>query len=205
MKLVLFVEGRTEKKVLGDFLKSWLDPRLSRPVGIKIVRSEGWSDYYDEIATRVSLNLSGKAGADVVAGIGLLDLFGPTFYPSHIRTADERYAWGKQHLEQRVGHPKFRQHFAVHETEAWLLAHPDLPVKAALPGKCAHPERVNFDEPPARLLTRLYRDKLRRPYKKVIDGSNLFQTLAPDPVTERCPYLKRMLEEMLALARDAGL
>lgn len=203
MKFVLFVEGHTEK-VLGSFLKRWLDPRLSRPVGIKIVRSEGWNDYYGEIRTRVSLNLSGKAGADVIAGIGLLDLFGLT-YPGHAGTVEARYAWARKDLEQRVDHPKFRQHFAVHETEAWLLAHPDLPVKNALPGKCAHPERVNFDDPPARLLSRLYKEKLGKPYKKVIDGSNLFQTLAPEPVTEKCPYLKWMLEEMLALAKDAGL
>jgi hypothetical protein len=202
VKLVLFVEGHTEKRVLGDFLKRWLDPRLSRPVGIKIVRFEGWSDYHEEIATKVSLNLSGKAGADVVAGIGLLDLFGPDFYPGHAKTANERYAWAKQHLEQKVEHPRFRQHFAVHETEAWLLAHPELPreVRTALPGKCAYPEKVNFDEPPAKLLGRLYRDKLGRSYKKVIDGSNLFQTLAPDSVVEKCPYLRRMLDDMLELA-----
>jgi hypothetical protein len=30
MKFVLFVEGYTEKKALPEFLKRWLDPRLSQ-------------------------------------------------------------------------------------------------------------------------------------------------------------------------------
>ncbi len=41
MKFVLFVEGHTEKAAVGPFLKRWLDPQLSSPVGIKTVRFEG--------------------------------------------------------------------------------------------------------------------------------------------------------------------
>ncbi|WP_104984498.1 DUF4276 family protein [Sorangium cellulosum] len=73
-------------------------------------------------------------------------------------------------------------------------------VRAALPGKCAHPETVNFDTPPAKLLERLYRDKLKRGYKKVIDGTNLFRALDPDVAYGKCPYLKLLLDDMLALA-----
>lgn len=70
MKIVLFVEGHTEKLALPSFFKRWLDPQLPQPIGIKTVRFEGWRDYYDEIGKKVSLNLSGKAGADVVGAIG---------------------------------------------------------------------------------------------------------------------------------------
>ena len=58
MKFVLFVEGHTEKKVVPGFLKSWLDPKLSQPVGIKNVRFEGWHDYVDGIAKKVALNIA---------------------------------------------------------------------------------------------------------------------------------------------------
>ncbi|HVR98637.1 MAG TPA: DUF4276 family protein [Thermoanaerobaculia bacterium] len=207
MKFILFVEGHTEKKTLPEFLRRWLDARLPQRVGLKIVRFEGLRDYYKDIPKKVALNLSGKAGADVIAGIGLLDLYGPAFYPSHLKTADERYIWAKTHLEERVDHPRFRQHFAVHETEAWLLSQPEnLPpeIRKALPGKCSKPETVNFDEPPAKLLDRLHREKLRRPYRKVIDGVNLFQDLSPDRASERCPYLKGLLEDMLSLAQAAS-
>ena len=76
MKIVLFVEGHTEKKALPEFLKLWLDSRLSARIGIKTVRFEGWSEYYRDIAKKVHFNLSGKAGADVVGAVGLLDLYG---------------------------------------------------------------------------------------------------------------------------------
>ncbi len=207
MRFVLFVEGYTEKKVLPEFLKRWLDVRLPQRVGVNMVRFEGCRDYYEGISKKVALNLSGKAGADVIAGIGLLDLYGPEFYPPHLKTAAKRYAWAKDHLEERVGHPRFRQHFAVHETEAWLLSQPEIlppEVKKALPGRSAKPETVNFDEPPAKLLDRLHREKLHRPYRKVIDGVSLFQSLSPDRAAERCPYLRSLLEDMLSLAKAAS-
>jgi hypothetical protein len=83
MKLVLFVEGVTERKGLPEFLKRWLDPKLSRPIGIKVVQFQGSPAYYEEIATRVDLALSGKGAADVVAAIGLLAARGR----SHFREA----------------------------------------------------------------------------------------------------------------------
>lgn len=207
MKFVLFVEGVTERKGLPEFLKRWLDPRLPAPIGIKPVKFQGSPDYYKEITTRVDLALSGKAGADVVAAIGLLDLYGLSFCPPDLKTVEARKDWAKDDLEKKVGHPRFRQHFAVHETEAWLLAHPEnLPpeVKRALPGKAARPESVNFHEPPAKLLARLYQEKLGRGYKKVIDGTNLFQSLSPDRAYEKCPALKALLDDMLTLAKQAA-
>lgn len=205
MKIVLFVEGHTEKKALPDFLKRWLDPQLPQPIGIAVVRFEGWHDYVDDIAKKVELNLSGKTGADKVGAIGLLDLYGPTFYPSHAVSVAERYAWAKQDLEKKVAHPRFRQHFAVHETEAWLLSQSGLlpsAINSALPGRCAQPETVNFNEPPAKLLDRLYREKQRTGYKKVTDGANLFKKLSPDVARAKCPYLKCLLDDMLTLARE---
>jgi hypothetical protein len=72
-----------------------------------------------------------------------------------------------------------------------------------LPGPCAKPETVNFDQPPAKLLDRLYRNKLNRGYRKTIDGADLFQRLSPDKARNKCPYLKKLLDQMLALAKDA--
>lgn len=184
MKIVLFVEGHTEKMALPEFLRRWLDSQnLPNRVGIKTVRFEGWSEYARDISKKVGFHLSGKTGADVVGAIGLLDLYGPTIYPADKKTAADRYTWGKAHFEKAVGNPRFRQHFATHETEAWLLSDPSIMPKeiaSALPGKAAKPETVNFDEPPAKLLERLYREKLRKSYKKVIDGANLFADLKPE-------------------------
>jgi hypothetical protein len=205
MKFVLFVEGRTER-VFQPFFKRYLDPRLAKPVGIKIVRFAGWSDYTKEIKKKVDLNLSGLAGKEVVAGIGILDLYGPGFYPKEKQTVKDRYHWAKEHLEDEVDNPRFYQHFAVHETEAWILADPMIlppAVKKALPGRSARPETVNFDEPPAKLLHQLYREKLKRKYKKTTDGAVLFEKLSPDTAGSKCPYLQKLLDQMLELAKEA--
>ncbi len=63
---------------------------------------------------------------------------------------------------------------------------------------------MNFDEPPGKLLGRLYQEKLGRSYKKVIDGTNLFQSLSPDRAYEKCPALKALLDDMLSLAKQAA-
>jgi len=204
MKYVLFVEGRTEKQALRDFLRRWLDPQLPKHVGIRVVRFDGWRDYLNHIKKKVALNLSGDAGVDVIAGIGLLDLYGPTFYPDGVSAVARRYIWGKKHIEEKVKHQKFRQYFAVHETEAWLLSDAGIlpsQVAGALPGNL-NPEAVNFIEPPSKLLARLYQSKLNTTYKKVTDGANLFQALKPDLAYEKCPYLKQLLDDLLTLARS---
>jgi len=208
MKFVLFVEGHTEKKSLPEFLKRWLDPLLSQRVGIKIVRFDGWSDYVRETPKKARLYLDGPDRGDIVAVIGLLDLYGPTFYPENMTNAKERYDWAKRDLERQVDRPKFRQFFAVHECEAWLLSQGEvfpMEIKKALPGRCAQPETVNFNEPPKKLLQKLYKEKLQTSYKEVTHGAELFSELDPKAAVDKCPRLGEMLNEMLTLAQAAGL
>jgi hypothetical protein len=145
----------------------------------------------------------------VIAGIGLLDLYGldsALNFPAGIVSAQQRWDWGKQVLEAWVGHPNFRQYFAVHEIEAWLLADKDIfptKVRRDLTTGSNAPEQVNFDNPPAQLVSRAYRDRLGRRYQKAVDGPSLFASLEPDRACKKCPYLRSMLEEMLALANQA--
>jgi hypothetical protein len=205
MKFVLFIEGHTEK-ALPEFLKRWLDPRLAKPVGIKTVRFDGWQELVKDSPKKAAMHLEGPDKDDIIAVIALIDLYGPTFYPDNMKTADERCNWAKNELEKKVGHPKFYQFFAVHETEAWLLSAPDLfpmEVKTALPAKAANPEKVNFDEPPAKLLERLYDLKTDRRYKKVTHGKELFSRLDPNVAYGKCPRLRELLEKMLELAEGA--
>ena len=203
MKFILFVEGHTEDKALPAFLKRWLDARLPQPVGIKPVRFEGWAELNREVKRKAHLYFNSPKASDLIAVISLLDLYGPTFYPAHLTTATERYDRAKEAIEREVAHPKFRHFFSVHETEAWLLSQPELfpsAVSDGFPGRVSQPETVNFDEPPAKLLNRLYRDKLRRTYKKVTHGKELFDKLDSEIAYSKCPRLKEMLDEMLRLA-----
>ena len=170
MRFVLFVEGHTEKKGIGGFLKRYLDPpRLRQPVGIKVIRFEGWSDLVKDLPQHARLHLDDDEHRDKTIGlIALLDLYGPTFYPSHARSAGQRAEWAKKHFESEVNHPRFRMFFAVHEVEAWFLSNPALfpgKLAGALKAKARKPEDVNFDHPPKVLLKKLYREKMKREYR----------------------------------------
>lgn len=206
MKFVLFIEGYTERAV-PKFLKRWLDTRLAQPVGIQAVRFDGWAEMVKDAPLKARLYLNAPK-QDVIAVIALLDLYGLVLpYPPDRTTAADRYGWAKTHLEGKVNHPKFRQHFAVHETEAWLLSQSAIfpqEIRAGLAGKTQHPEAVNLDEPPAKLLDRVYQSKTGRHYKKVTNGEELFAKLDPAVAHEKCPRLKDLLDEMQKLAGDAG-
>jgi hypothetical protein len=204
MKFILFVEGYTEKIALPQFLKKWLDPKLPNPIGIRTVRFEGWPELVKDAPLKAKMHLNGPAKDDIIAVISILDLYGPTFYPSNLTGCKERYDWGKKYIEKKVNHPHFFQFFAVHEVESWLLSEPDIfpvEINRAFPAKIKHPETVNLVEPPAKLLERLYPLHVKRSYKKVVNGKELFGKLDPGIAYKKCPKLQELLDKMLELAK----
>lgn len=206
MKFVLFVEGQTEQKTIGSFLKRWLDSRLSQPVGIKSVRFDGWPELIRKMPKKASMYLEGPDSKDIIAVIGLLDLYGPTFYPDSAATAQEKLAWGRKELEGKVENKRFKMFFAVHEFEAWLLSQPNVfttNVAKSLETKSERPEDINFDNPPSKLLESLYKQQTKRNYKKIVDGNRLFAKLDPELTAKKCPELRNMLESMLEMAKKA--
>ena len=209
MKFILMVEGYTEKEGLSPLFRKWLNPRLSQPVRIKIDRSEGCDEFIRQAARKAKKHIGDPQNADLIGIIGLLDLYGPQkFYPPEKRIVHDRYRWGKQHFEDQVSDPRFRMFFAVHEVEAWLLSDPSLfapEVARAFPGKIRQPEEVNFDEHPSILINKIYRERLHAEYKKRAKGRELLEKLDPNLVYARCPYFAQMLDEMLRMAKDAGL
>ena len=206
MRFVILCEGKTERDVLGDLLRKWLNPRVKERIGFTCPNLEGWQNVVAEAQKKARLYFAEK---DVLGVISLIDLYGPDkarFYPQHIKTASERYKWGIEHMQKEVGHERYRHHFAVHEVEAWLLSQPEhLPpaVSNKLPGKAAKPESVNFDEPPAKLLKRLYREALQKEYLKISDGHKLFSKLDPEIVYRKCPAFKALADDLLALCPPA--
>ena len=207
MKYIVFVEGDVEKRVLSPFLRQWLDTGTTRRVGVQVFRFQGVSEFTKKVPDAARRHLAGPKQGEIIAAIGVLDLYGVDYYPSWLSSVDERYDWLCEYFRKEVNHTKFRMYCAVHELEAWILSQPQLlppPVRRALPGRVQDPEEINFDEPPSKLLRRLYREKLQTGYKKTVDGTNLFAKLDPVGARDRCPYLRSMLDEMLDLATAAG-
>jgi hypothetical protein len=206
MKFILFVEGYVERNVIAQFLKRWLDPKLEQDVGIKTVRFEGWPEMFKEISKKAQKYLEGPDEQDIVSVIGLLDLYGPTFYPPDKVAVQERFDWAKSEIESKVNHERFSMFFAVHEIEAWLLSQPDIfpkDIQKYLKKESKSPESVDFDEPPAKFLDKIFMKETKRGYKKTVHGSQYFNKLDPDVAYSKCPYLKKMLDYMLEAAQKS--
>ena len=197
----MLVEGSTERKVLPTFLSKWLNPHLPERVGIDPVKVKGLKD----LLKKADLYLHGRNANKIIGVIGLLDLYGFDEIKQENRSKNEYYEYASSKITKDVSNDKFRMFFAVHETEAWLLCKPDLfppDIKREL-SKYSPPEDVDFDEPPAKLLKRLYREKLKKTYGKTIDGFDLFKNLDPIIAHNKCPYLAKMLDDMLSMAQAA--
>lgn len=203
MKIILLVEGETEKKVLPGFLQRWLAGKVDPLPAIKAVNTNGCDNHIKECATRARLYFKEP---DVLAVFGLLDLHGPKNIPAHCTSIKDKCDHLRQSLEKEVNSPKFKQHFAVHELEAWLLSDPTIfppEVQRAFPAKTARPESVNSMEPPSTLLARLYRNKTNHEYKKTTHGTVLFSKLDPEVARAKCPALAALLTDLLAVAQNS--
>ena len=206
MKFVIFVEGLTEKEILGPLLGGWLNKRLSQRVGIQTVNFNGWSRMVEDMPLKARMYLNAPDASKVIAVIALLDLYGPDFYPDSTTTVHDRVEWATKYLEDKVKSDRFSVFFAVHEVEAWLFSQSGLfptEVQRALPKK--QPEDINFQIPPSKCLNDIYLGKLNRRYRKITDGKNLFAKLNQELAYKKCPYLKQMLDEMLRMAQEIGL
>jgi hypothetical protein len=206
VKFLLFVEGKTEHRAIRDFISRWLNPRLSRPVGVHAADLKGTGRFEDKLRAKVLNYLRQDKSGEIIAMIGLRDLYGAEF-PAQETSVEDRYAWGVDHHQRYIGDPRFRMFFAVHETEAWLFSQPRIfPDKVRRRIKTPwtqRPEQVNFNDPPAIRLDSIYLAELNRGYVKTRDGANLFAQLDPEEAYVKCPHLKLMLDTLLDLAKKA--
>lgn len=198
MRILLYVEGDTEKCLPG-FFSRWLRAKIQDNIQIKPVNFHGVGNYRNEFARRARRDLQ---STEVNGIIGVIDFYRSGLpYPNG--SIDEKYAWAKQHMERHVGSQNFRQHFAVHETEAWLLSEPKIfpsAMRSGLP-KASNPETVNTIHPPSDRLKTLYRTGVNhRVYGKSVEGAYLFSRLDPEVASKRCPHLRLLLDDVLALA-----
>ena len=114
MKLILLVEGVTERLALGAFLKRWLDPRLPAPIQIHLVRC---SNSRKELIKRAKefLESPEMLRGGILGVVGLIDLYGTDWIPPEVTGVKDRYDWVVAEIEKGVAHDRFRMFCAVHE------------------------------------------------------------------------------------------
>lgn len=203
-RIALFVEGDTEHGALKAFFHNWLDAQLPKHerVGIQPVKFQGVSNYLDDLPKKVELQLEGRA--DFV--FGLVDLYGlppDRFDFAQCTNVKEKVIEARKTIKKLIPAKyasRFRQHFAVHEVEAWLLAYPELfPAEVRSQFTKRRPEDVNFREPPAKFLKRI----LGR-YQKTVFSRNKFPAVDPQIAIDKCPYLRLLADDLLAIAKRLG-
>lgn len=207
-QIALFVEGDSEsgdarRKTLPAFIHKWLDPQLPEggKVGIRAVKFQGVSNYLDDLAQKVALYLDERRANFVV---GLVDLYGIpasrvdlSKYTTVKQKIDAARAYMRNLVPQQY-RDRFRQYFAVHELEAWLLAYPkEWPKEIRAEIVKRLPEQVNFKEPPAKFLKRILGGR----YKKTTTAMNLFPKVDPQVAIDKCPYLKSFMDDLLRVAK----
>lgn len=127
-RIALFVEGDTER-ALPLFFHRWLDPQLpvTGKVGIRAVKFKGIANYLDDVATKTELYITQRKANFVVGVVDLYGLPSARINLSGYSTLKDKVIAARQYIRGLLPaqlRPYFRQHFAVHETEAWLLAYP---------------------------------------------------------------------------------
>jgi len=169
--------------------------------GIQAVKFQGVSNYLDDLAAKVELHLTERRANFVV---GLVDLYGlppERFDFSGCATAKDRVIAARRVIRGLVPAEfakRFRQHFSVHEVEAWLLAYPErFPPAARVQIARRPPEEVNLNEPPAKFLKRI----LGSTYKKTVCARNIFPSVDPQTAVGKCPFLRLLANDLLAIAR----
>ena len=207
----MLVEGYTEHTAVPEFLRRWIDSRdpMRDRVGIDPVNLKGGGkELFDRIISKAEYYLKGPGqDQNIIAVLGMLDLYNPSFdelWPRRLDSVEKRYDWAVKEISARVNHKQFRMFFAVHEVEAWLLSQPaNLHVTLSNNdlAQCRRPETINFIIPPSKWLNQRYNRDLNKKYKKVVYGNQLFSKLEPDAAYSKCPYLRKMLDEMEVLAR----
>ncbi len=201
MRFVLIVEGDTEKRSIEGLVRTDLKKKTGKNIGVTAVNIRGYGNFRRDLPGKVQKFINSPDKGEILAVIGLVDLYLTPFAKDVHLPVPERIATGRRFFEEQVNQDRFRMFFAVHEYEAWLLSDPDrfdAAIREKISIHAKKPEEVNNDEPPSRYLKRIYSEYLHREYKKTVDGKVLMGRINPEQVYEKCPNYREMIDFLIS-------
>jgi hypothetical protein len=204
MKIVILVEGRTEKAFkshLSDFLKTRLAGNMPR---LDFQPHDGRIPTGKKLKRIVENHLSGgRQAAEAV--IALTDVY-TGGNPPEFPTAED----AKQKMREWVGEEeRFFPHVALHDFEAWLLPYWNKITKITgsnhkAPG--TNPETVNHGKSPAYWLAEVFRTGPKtQSYKKTIDAGRILKDEDLMVAIHACSELKAFVNTILSLCDKAKI
>lgn len=194
MKIVLIVEGETEKAflpTLREFLKAKLPGGMPRIVPD---HRDGRIPTRDKLKRVVERHLND--GADAV--VALTDVYTGT--REFTDAAD-----AKRKMREWVGaEPRFYPHAAQYDFEAWLLPYWDDIKRLSGTNRNApaeNPESVDHMSPPAHRITEAFRTGTRRTYyAKPIHAAQILRDKDLSVAAAKCRELADLLNTLLKIA-----
>ncbi|MDY6908915.1 MAG: DUF4276 family protein [Thermodesulfobacteriota bacterium] len=197
MKIVLIVEGKTEKAFLPS-LREFLQGRLAGAMPrLDVFPYDGRIPKEDKLRRVVENLLSGRNPADHV--IALTDVYTGTTPPDFIDAQD-----AKNKMRQWVGaEPRFHPHAAQYDLEAWLLPYWPTIQRLARHNKAApggNPETVDHHNPPAHRIKEIFEiGKCRDSYVKARDAARILRENDLSAAINQCIELKAFINTILSV------
>ncbi len=205
MRIILIVEGDTEKRSIEGLIRRQLLEMTGKKIGVTAINVNGYGNFFHDIPQRVKKYLTGPDRDEILAVAGLMDLYKSPYARDVHRPVSDRVIEGTRLFEESVRQDRFRMFFAVHEYEAWLLSDVekfDPAIRSRIASHARYPEEVNTDEPPSKYLKRLYSEYLHREYKKTVDGTVLMGRIDPQRVYDQCPNYRAMIDFFVSLVEN---
>ncbi len=201
MKIILIVEGKTEKAFVSH-LRGYLQEKLPN----KMARLEthpyhGLIPMGPELQRIVRLYLHDTRHSPADHVIALTDVYTGTRPP---RFQDAMDAKGK--MREWVGdEPRFHPHAAQHDFEAWLIPYWRTIQQLAdhkMTGPACPPEQVNHDQPPAHRIEKIFQAG-GRAYVKPRDAGRILRDNDLSVAIAQCPELKAFVNTILFVCGGA--
>ncbi len=215
MKVWIFVEGSSDVKALSALWDGWKQNLSTKGWGIQVIPLDSKSKYFRKIGSRATEKLANDA-QDLV--VGLPDLYPNRDYANtdyrhnnlqELQGVQRRLV--KQHLQQQMGRranvdghiARFYASALKHDLEVLLLAATSqlqfrLNMSNRPSGWRRPPEDQNQNMPPKKIVERIFRTHLKRPYREIADShailskADLREAVFDEHGTVQCPIFRAM-------------
>jgi len=203
MKIVIIVEGKTEKAFKAHLLK-YLEIHLRGAMPkLDFHPYDGRIPTNDKLKRIVENLLRGKNATDYV--VALTDVYTGT-HPPVFKDADD----AKAKMRDWVGpESRFFPHVAQYDFESWLLPFWPTIQKLAKHNKAApvgSPETVDHDKPPAHRIEEIFQiGQCRKSYIKPRDANRILGENDLSVSINQCPELKSFINTILGVCGGAKI